>query len=108
MTNAAGVDPQIDKLERGEQLKREGVIIRTWDLMKTYVMGDQTIHAVSLKSKDAKILNTPIGSPAFLVSAVGYSGETPTWWEKTLYRGDSYEFHRARSSPGRLIQLVAK
>jgi len=69
---------------------------------------DQTIHAVSLKSKDAKILNTPIGSPAFLVSAVGYSGETPTWWEKTLYRGDSYEFHRARSSPGRLIQLVAK
>jgi putative ABC transport system ATP-binding protein len=37
----------VDKLERGEQLKREGVIIRTWDLMKTYVMGDQTIHAVS-------------------------------------------------------------
>src|SRR6201999_2269961 len=37
----------LDKVERGEQLKREGVIIRTWDLMKTYVMGDQTIHAVS-------------------------------------------------------------
>src|SRR5579871_3026177 len=37
----------VDKIERGEQLKREGVIIRTWDLMKTYVMGDQTIHAVS-------------------------------------------------------------
>jgi putative ABC transport system ATP-binding protein len=47
MANAAGVDIKIDKLERGEQLKREGVIIRTWDLMKTYVMGDQTIHAVS-------------------------------------------------------------
>jgi putative ABC transport system ATP-binding protein len=43
MTTAAVVD----KLERGEQLKRDGVIIRTWDLMKTYVMGDQTIHAVS-------------------------------------------------------------
>jgi putative ABC transport system ATP-binding protein len=43
MANAAVVD----KLERGEQLKREGVIIRTWDLVKTYVMGDQTIHAVS-------------------------------------------------------------
>jgi putative ABC transport system ATP-binding protein len=43
MANAA----VIDKLERGEQLKREGVIIRTWDLVKTYVMGDQTIHAVS-------------------------------------------------------------
>src|SRR6202047_1324339 len=37
----------LDKVERGEQLKREGVIIRTWDLMKTYVMGDQEIHAVS-------------------------------------------------------------
>jgi putative ABC transport system ATP-binding protein len=36
-----------DKLERGEQLKREGVIIRTWDLRKTYRMGDQEIHAVS-------------------------------------------------------------
>ena len=38
---------EIDKAERGEQLRREGVIIRTWDLMKTYVMGDQTIHAVA-------------------------------------------------------------
>ena len=37
----------MDKLERGEQLRRDGIIIRTWDLMKTYVMGDQTIHAVS-------------------------------------------------------------
>ncbi len=37
----------LDKTERGEQLKRDGVIIRTWDLMKTYVMGDQTIHAVA-------------------------------------------------------------
>ena len=38
---------KLDKLERGEQLRRDGIIIRTWDLMKTYVMGDQTIHAVS-------------------------------------------------------------
>jgi len=37
----------LEKIERGEQLKRDGVIIRTWDLFKTYVMGDQTIHAVS-------------------------------------------------------------
>lgn len=32
---------------RGEQLRREGVVIRTYDLWKTYVMGDQEIHAVS-------------------------------------------------------------
>src|SRR4028119_207045 len=33
--------------ERGEQLKRENVVIRTYDLWKTYIMGDQEIHAVS-------------------------------------------------------------
>ncbi|MEO8026259.1 MAG: ABC transporter ATP-binding protein [Bryobacteraceae bacterium] len=36
-----------DKLERGEQLKRDGIVIRTYDLWKTYVMGDQEINAVS-------------------------------------------------------------
>src|SRR5450432_2133489 len=34
-------------VERGEQLKRDGIVIRTFDLWKTYVMGDQEIHAVS-------------------------------------------------------------
>jgi putative ABC transport system ATP-binding protein len=34
-------------LSRGEQLKRDGIVIRTYDLWKTYVMGDQEIHAVS-------------------------------------------------------------
>ncbi|HTS49616.1 MAG TPA: ABC transporter ATP-binding protein [Bryobacteraceae bacterium] len=34
-------------VERGETLKREGIVIRTYDLWKTYVMGDQEIHAVS-------------------------------------------------------------
>lgn len=69
---------------------------------------DQTIRAVKLIGKDARTLEIGAGSPAFLVSAVGYSGNRPTWWEKTLYRGDAYEFHRARSSPGRLIELPHK
>src|ERR1700691_6202747 len=34
-------------IERGEQLKRDGIVIRTYDLWKTYMMGDQEIHAVS-------------------------------------------------------------
>ncbi len=34
-------------VDRGEALKREGIVIRTFDLWKTYVMGDQEIHAVS-------------------------------------------------------------
>lgn len=33
--------------ERGAQLKRENVVIRTYDLWKTYIMGDQEINAVS-------------------------------------------------------------
>src|SRR6218665_2896098 len=32
---------------KGAQLKRDGIVIRTYDLWKTYVMGDQTINAVS-------------------------------------------------------------
>jgi putative ABC transport system ATP-binding protein len=35
------------RLERGEELRREGIVIRTYDLWKSYVMGDQEIHAVS-------------------------------------------------------------
>jgi putative ABC transport system ATP-binding protein len=40
----AAVDPLVEK---GEQLKRDGIVIRTFDLWKTYVMGDQEINAVS-------------------------------------------------------------
>ena len=32
---------------KGDRLKREGIVIRTFDLWKTYVMGDQTINAVA-------------------------------------------------------------
>jgi putative ABC transport system ATP-binding protein len=34
-------------LRLGEQLKRDGIVIRCFDLRKTYIMGDQEIHAVS-------------------------------------------------------------
>jgi putative ABC transport system ATP-binding protein len=33
--------------DRGEQLKRDGIMIRTYGLWKTYIMGEQEIHAVS-------------------------------------------------------------
>ena len=38
----------------GEQLLRDGIVIRTFDLWKTYVMGDQEIHAVSGVSIEIK------------------------------------------------------
>src|SRR5215813_8668947 len=36
-----------EAIQRGLQLQREGIVIRTYDLWKTYIMGDQEIHAVS-------------------------------------------------------------
>jgi len=46
-SSPAVLDKGMSKAQLGAQLRRDGVIIRTWDLMKTYVMGDQTIHAVA-------------------------------------------------------------
>jgi len=43
MANAAVVSLE----ERGAQLKRDNVVIKTYDLWKTYIMGDQEINAVS-------------------------------------------------------------
>ena len=43
----SAVAERAEKQERGEQLRRDGIVIRTYDLWKTYVMGDQEIHAVS-------------------------------------------------------------
>jgi len=37
----------VSPAERGAQLKSEGIVIRTYDLWKTYIMGDQEINAVS-------------------------------------------------------------
>src|SRR5213592_3001691 len=36
-----------EALERGERLKKDGIVIRTYDIWKTYTMGDQIINAVS-------------------------------------------------------------
>ena len=36
-----------EETARGEQLRRDGIVIRTYDIWKTYVMGDQVINAVS-------------------------------------------------------------
>jgi putative ABC transport system ATP-binding protein len=73
----------LDKVERGEQLKRDGVIIRTWDLMKTYIMGDQEIHAVSgvdieIKKGEYVAIMGPSGSgKSTLMNLIGCL-DTPT------------------------------
>jgi len=64
---------------------------------------NQTIRAIDLVGADARLLEVASGAACFLVSAVGFSSDQPVWWEKTIYRGDAYEFHRSRASGGRLI-----
>jgi len=73
----------MDKTERGDQLRRDGIIIRTWDLMKTYVMGDQTIHAVAgidieIKKGEYVAIMGPSGSgKSTLMNLIGCL-DTPT------------------------------
>jgi putative ABC transport system ATP-binding protein len=43
------------RTERGEQLKKAGIVIRTYDLWKTYIMGDQEINAVSGVDAEIKV-----------------------------------------------------
>ena len=74
-------------IQRGEQLKRDGIVIRTYDLWKTYVMGDQEIHAVSginleIKRGEYVAIMGPSGSgKSTLMNLIGCL-DTPT---KGLY-----------------------
>ena len=70
-------------IERGEKLRRAGIVIRTYDLWKTYVMGDQEIHAVSgvdieIKRGEYVAIMGPSGSgKSTLMNLVGCL-DTPT------------------------------
>src|SRR3954471_10519528 len=76
-----------EAVQRGEQLKREGIVIRTYDLWKTYIMGDQEIHAVSgvdidIKRGEYVAIMGPSGSgKSTLMNLIGCL-DTPT---KGLY-----------------------
>src|SRR2546428_11624502 len=68
---------------RGEQLKRDGIVIRTYDIWKTYIMGDQEIHAVSgvdieIKRGEYVAIMGPSGSgKSTLMNLIGRL-DTPT------------------------------
>jgi putative ABC transport system ATP-binding protein len=69
--------------ERGAQLKRDGIVIRAYDLWKTYLMGDQEIHAVSgvdiqIKRGEYVAIMGPSGSgKSTLMNLIGCL-DTPT------------------------------
>ena len=55
---------------------------------------DEVIRAVLLDETEAERLQVPAGAPALEVVAIGFlQDRKPLWWERTLYRGDQYEFH---------------
>ncbi|MGA8030316.1 MAG: ABC transporter ATP-binding protein [Bryobacteraceae bacterium] len=76
-----------ERQERGDELRREGIVIRTYDLWKTYIMGDQEIHAVSgvsiqIKRGEYVAIMGPSGSgKSTLMNLIGCL-DTPT---KGLY-----------------------
>jgi GntR family transcriptional regulator len=81
--------------------------------MLDIVGADQTIRAISIAASDARRLGVKDGTAGFLVISTGYlSGGVPLWWERTVFRGDAYEFHNrlgpiqtARPAAGTLRDL---
>ncbi|MDW8353014.1 MAG: ABC transporter ATP-binding protein [Bryobacterales bacterium] len=72
-----------EAIDHGEQLKRNGIVIRTYDLWKTYIMGDQEIHAVAgvdleIKKGEYVAVMGPSGSgKSTLMNLIGCL-DTPT------------------------------
>jgi GntR family transcriptional regulator len=55
---------------------------------------DQTIRAVAIRGREAALLDVREGEAGLLITSTGYlAGRVPFWFERTLYRGDAYEFH---------------
>jgi len=55
---------------------------------------EQSVQAVNIPRGEAKTLGTRPNAAGLLVTSVGFlRGHKPLWFERTLYRGDAYEFH---------------
>lgn len=50
----------------------------------------ETVRAVSLDGNQARRLDCAPGTPAFSLERIGYNGERPLEWRKTLARGDRF------------------
>ena len=55
---------------------------------------EESIRAVNIRRGEATVLGTRQNTAGLLVTSVGFlRGHEPLWFERTLYRGDAYEFH---------------
>lgn len=73
-----------------------GSLYHAWtEIHKLQIAGaDEVIRAVTLNREESRRLETSSRAPALEVTAVGFlKDQSPLWWERTLYRGDRYEFH---------------
>lgn len=94
----------------------EGSLYAAWTERHGLSIGgaEETIRAVSLARPDARLLRVPPGSAGLLVTSTGFLGRgVPLWWERTLYRGDAYEFRNrvgaletARPAAGALVDVA--
>lgn len=74
----------------------ESSLYRAWTETHGLKIGgaNDIIRAVLLTATEAQHLQTTSRSPALEVVSVGFlENDLPLWWERTLYRGDQYEFH---------------
>ncbi len=93
-----------------------GSLYAVWvEKYKLDIIGaDQTIRAILIEDEDAQHMAVSDGTAGLVVHSVGYlSGDVPLWWERTLYRGDAYEFRNrlgpiqtARPATGALVNLT--
>jgi len=87
------VEAHCPKLTRAQA---EGSLYRAWTTTHGLDIAgaNEVIRTVLLKKVEARHLQTTARSAAFEVVSIGFlENEVPLWWERTLYRGDQYEFH---------------
>ena len=73
---------------------------------------DECIRAINLRGAEARALQVRDGAAGLLVTSVGHLvGGKPLWFERTVYRGDAYEFQNrlggiqpARFAQGRFLE----
>jgi GntR family transcriptional regulator len=73
-----------------------GSLYKVWKEKYTLEVegAEESIRAVNMRSEEAKTLGTRQNTAGLLVTSVGFlRGHKPLWFERTLYRGDAYEFH---------------
>jgi GntR family transcriptional regulator len=77
-----------------------GSLYKTWKERFDFDVegAEQSIRAVNLRRDEAETLGTRQNTAGLLITSVGFlRGHEPLWFERTLYRGDAYEFHNRLS-----------